>query len=224
MTKVILFNSPKGSGKSELSRELSAYIWTEGECTQTLRFKDKLFELTKVMFNINNDKFFDIYEDRIKKETPRAEFVVTYSAFINLSTLIDIHIEESRWIEEGKVMLSCREAMIYVSEILIKPSFGEMYFGESLVKGIDSRADFVIDDSTGFLEELIPVVEAVGVENILIVKVKRDGHTEWGADSRGWVSYEGVAEVEVDNNGTIEQGCINTTDAVVGWLNSKENK
>lgn len=83
---------------------------------------------------------------------------------------------------EGK---SCREALIHVSENIIKPMFGKDVFGRLMADrlyGLPKGANVVIDDG-GFEEEITPLIEEFGKENIFCVKIERDGHSYEG-DSR----------------------------------------
>jgi len=78
--------------------------------------------------------------------------------------------------------MSCREAMIHVSEKVIKPKRGLDYFGKLVANEININKDYAISDG-GFIDELIPVVEKVGNDNFVLVQLTRDGH-DFSSDSR----------------------------------------
>ena len=86
--------------------------------------------------------------------------------------------------------MSRREAMIYVSEKVIKPKRGLDYFGNLVADEIDLMKDYCISDG-GFIHELLPVVEKVGTENFVLVQLTRDGH-DYSSDSRRYFQGNGV--------------------------------
>jgi len=119
-----------------------------------LSFKYQLFKETIKYFNVGEKWFMERYNDRSLKEVP------TY------------------WLGN----MSCREAMIYVSEEKIKPRKGLDYFGKLVADEIDVSKDYAISDG-GFIDELLPVVEKVGKENFRLVQLTREGH-DFSSDSR----------------------------------------
>jgi len=90
--------------------------------------------------------------------------------------------------------MSCREAMIHVSENIIKPAKGNDYFGNQIANEIDVNKNYAISDG-GFIEELFPVVDKVGKENFVLVQLTRKG-CDYSTDSRryfqGSMHYEYV--------------------------------
>jgi|TARA_B110000967_G_scaffold53113_1_gene54406 hypothetical protein len=137
-----------------------------------LSFKYRLYEETIKYFNVDKEWFMERYEDRSLKEVP------TYLL--------------------GN--MSCREAMIYVSETKIKPRYGLDYFGKLVASEISKGFNYCISDG-GFIDELIPVVEAVGNENFRLVQLTREGH-DFSTDSRryfdGHMTKEYVLNKETD--------------------------
>lgn len=129
-----------------------------------LSFKYRLYTETIKYFNVDKEWFMERYEDRSLKEVPTS------------------------WLGN----MSCREAMIYVSEKKIKPRYGLDYFGKQVASEIDTTQDYCISDG-GFIDELIPVVEMVGNKNFCLVQLTREGH-DFSTDSRRY--FDGVITKE----------------------------
>jgi hypothetical protein len=122
-----------------------------------LQFKDQLFLETASHFNVSLDWFMSSYNDRKIKEKPEAEL-------------------------NG---LSRRQALIHVSEDIIKPKFGKDYFGVKTSEKIDLVSSYCFSDG-GFVEEVLPVINTVGHENICIVQLIRNG-SSFSFDSRNYI-------------------------------------
>ena len=119
-----------------------------------------------------------------------------------------------------------REVYIKLSEEFVKPNFSEDFFGQVCVeriKGVKVTMDksteliTLITDS-GFETEAKPVINYVGAENCLLVRVLREG-TSFKGDSRSHVQLDGVRTISVDNNGTVGDFQENLIKAVAPWLN-----
>ena len=138
-----------------------------------LRFKDKLFELVQCIYDIDKETFFKIYNNREMKDLPHPAFN----------------------------MLSPRQAMIYVSEVVIKPRFGKNYFGKIAAKNMKHGMNVFSDG--GFIEELVPVYyESEG--NLLIFRVHKD-ECNFSKDSRGYIDKcEDARIIDIYNNSTKE--------------------
>lgn len=139
-----------------------------------LSFKYRLYEETVKYFNINKGWFMERYEDRSVKEVP--------------------HVDLGH--------MSCREAMIYVSEKVIKPRFGLDYFGKQVAAEINVKQDYCISDG-GFIDELIPVVKRVDPKNFRIVQLTREGH-DFSIDSRRYFNGNIVKEYVLGKKTEIE--------------------
>jgi hypothetical protein len=88
--------------------------------------------------------------------------------------------------------MSRREAMIYVSEVITKPAFGKDVFGVAVASKIEDGVDYAISDG-GFEEELVPLINRVRAENILLVQLTRNG-CDYSSDSRRY--FNGRLEKE----------------------------
>jgi hypothetical protein len=198
-TFAILLNGGIKAGKDEAVRYISMKYSNKVSVREC---KDKLHILTMSMFNVQADRYWEIYNNRQLKEKPLIDFQITEDAYQQLSKVIDI---PKRVCDTGFLVdISIRQAMIYVSEVVCKPSFGADYFGK--VRAMDIEDDeIVLDGSCGFLEELPPLVNRVGMDNILLIRVYRDGCSNNG-DSRAYIP-DGVIKdtVDVYNNGTLEE-------------------
>jgi hypothetical protein len=122
-----------------------------------LQFKDQLFIETAKYYNVSLDWFLDGYDNRTIKETPTNEL-------------------------NG---LSRRDALIHVSEDIIKPKFGKDYFGIKTAEVIDGVSSYCFSDG-GFVEEVHPLINTVGQENICIVQLIRSG-CSFSSDSRNYI-------------------------------------
>lgn len=211
---IVLLNGPMGCGKSELVKAIC-----EKYNTAMITCKDKLHELTMNTFNVDEDFYWDVYEDRNKKEVPREEFAVLRAAAWDLHNVIgdpSIVDQDRKFLVDGYHMqrLSIREAMIYVSECLIKPTFGEDYFGKCRAETVAEYTDeLIVDDSCGFEEELPPLLKMFDSNDVLLIRIKGRGEFS-EKDSRGYIG-DGVVDNTVDvwNTGTEEefqQKCLET--------------
>ena len=178
-SKVLILNAPPNAGKDTIADYLVAHHgYTK------LSFKSALFELLYKVFSIENpEHFMEEYYTREAKEKP--------------CSLLRI----------GDRIMSPREALIFLSESVVKPLWGDAYFGTRAVQLIDgSSSNLYVFADGGFLAELVPLVDKVGAENITVAQIVRDGCTFKG-DSRGYVDADSIGcnVVRVANDGTIEE-------------------
>tara|TARA_R110000803_G_scaffold20201_20_gene52310 strand:- start:314 stop:973 length:660 start_codon:yes stop_codon:yes gene_type:complete len=74
--------------------------------------------------------------------------------------------------------LSPRQAYIAVSEIYAKTMHGQSFFGEIFAKEVQEapkNARLIICSDAGFMDEALPPVELVGIENVTVVHLSRKG-------------------------------------------------
>lgn len=161
-----------------------------------LSFKEELIYETCKYYQVLFDWFMDGYEDRSKKERK----------------------------EELLGGISKREALINVSENLIKPYQGKDYFGKCAAERIEKGKNYVFSDS-GFVEEAKPLINTN--ELVILVRLIRD-NCDFSRDSRRylaglpqnssyalrranidsqWVHPEQlpIPEYTIVNNGTLEE-------------------
>lgn len=147
------------------------------ECP-TVSFKTPMFEIAKAILGKTTfNDFMDAYEDRSRKEEPQQ--------FLG-----------------GK---SCREFMIWISEVVIKPTFGKAYFGERFLENVEELEvnhgeRVMVCTDGGFPDELIPLIQA-GHE-VIVCRLHRTGFT-FDGDSRnyvhlpiGWQGVNGYRELD----------------------------
>lgn len=119
-----------------------------------LSFKYQLYKETIKFFDVSEQWFMERYKNRDEKEVP------------------SIHLGH----------MSCREAMIYVSEKVIKPRKGLDYFGQQVANEIEECKNYCISDG-GFIDELVPVINRIGSDNFVLVQLTREG-CDYSTDSR----------------------------------------
>lgn len=151
-----IFNGPPGSGKDEACRFLKTNYGYKH-----LEFKDQLFKETFKFFGVSKGWFMKGYNDRSVKEKPVPQLKVNGTS------------------------LSRRDAMIYVSEKVIKPKYGKDYFGSKTAELLDLSTDYCFSDG-GFVEEIHPLINKLGRDKIRIVQLYRTG-CSFSSDSRNYI-------------------------------------
>ena len=122
-----------------------------------LSFKYQLYKETIRYFGVDEKWFMDGYNIREEKE--RSSAMLGH--------------------------MSRREAMIYVSEQIIKPKHGLDHFGNLVADEIDLSKDYCVSDG-GFVDEVAPVINKVGSENFVLVQLTREG-CDYSSDSRRYL-------------------------------------
>jgi hypothetical protein len=102
--------------------------------------------------------------------------------------------------------MSRREAMIHVSEDIIKPKKGLDYFGRSVAEEIEEDNNYALADG-GFVEELEPIIEKVGAENIVIVQLTREGH-DYSSDSRKYFNGNIISETTIGHQTEVDKAYV----------------
>lgn len=241
-SKIILFNSPRNVGKSRVIEYLNSkgYNLISAECKQSLH------HLTMTLFGVEPERYWEIYNTRELKEVPLEEFhvqmdyeedyefgeilgytlIYAYEAYGNHPRL-----KGNKSGSVCEVNLSIREAMIYVSELVVKPRWGSDWFGKERVRKMKTQLSCIpdrfltkdqqvfTDDSAAFVEELDPLIEYLGQENILLLRIHRDGFT-FDGDSRSYIP-DGIIgnTLDVYNNGTEQEYFDQVEEIVKRWLN-----
>lgn len=190
MKKVIILNGAPGSGKDEGAKHLVSMLKGEGVLSRHCEFKERLFDITRVVYGITIPEWERLYT-RENKEKPNGRL-------------------------QG---LSPRQALIHISEDIMKPSFGKDYFGKAAAEDLTEGVNVFSDG--GFIEEVRPIISKVGVKNVLIIRIHRTGHTFQG-DSRKYLPDGfGPLVVDVENNGTLEEYFKALEYEVGRWLGDK---
>lgn len=119
-------------------------------------FKSRLFTLTRYFYGVSQAQWDKWYTTE-GKGVPRAE--------------LDFQ--------------SCREALIFVSEVVTKPNFGNAYFGNAALKTMPDDGSVYVFSDGGFPSEIRPFLD-VDFE-VVVVRLHREGHT-FAKDSRRYLT------------------------------------
>ena len=204
---VVIFNSPPNSGKDVAVQYLRGYFGT-GE---VLAFKDELYLDTSRHFDVDVEDLVDYHSDRDLKELPNTMFPKYQSEslkqyFFSLLYVIGVIINNRHLMSLG--YYSSREALIHVSEDLIKPKCGEDHYGRQLAYRIEQSSEtFFFTGDGGFKFEVVPLLE-MGYQ-VIIAQLERSGAT-FDGDSRSLLNkddfkeYSNIKFCKVDNNGSLD--------------------
>lgn len=154
MAKIIILNAPPHAGKDTIGN----LVKDESPVPlRMLSFKQPMFEIALAMLGPKRyADFLLAYNDRSQKEKPQA--------FLN-----------------GK---SPRQFMIWISEDVIKPRFGNGYFGKRFAEIAEQSDIPVICTDGGFPDEVIELIRA-GHE-VKLCRLHRTGYT-FENDSRDYI-------------------------------------
>ena len=149
---------------------IGAILADRYEQARLISFKAPMFQIARAILGESRFEYFMfLYEDRLHKEKP--------DSMLN-----------------GK---SPREFMIWISESIIKPEFGNDYFGIRAAHKIKESDGTVIITDGGFPEETQAIINE-GIE-VKLCRIHRDGCTFEG-DSRShlhmpdWIGVNGYDE------------------------------
>jgi hypothetical protein len=210
--KLILFNAGKHAGKTAAVD----YLQTIYELTRR-QTKDRLHEMTMMFFNVDSEVYWVIYLDSVAKELPNHNFTLTGEAYNKLMDFL--YNDPLHHSKNDFEIISLRNAMIYVSEIVVKPAFGKEYFGKYRVDQIQEN-EIAVDDSTGFEYELYPAIRELGQENILLIRINGRGETT--DDSRELISdgvINNTIDIQNDSSVSLEGFLVSVEQVVTAFLN-----
>ena len=166
------------NGPPASGKDEAASLFKENFGFGNLSFKYQLFKETFKHFDVDERWFMDGYNDRARKE--KKEFALNG--------------------------MSRREAMIHVSENIIKPKKGLDYFGQSVANEILVDRNYALADG-GFVEELEPIVQKVGKENIVIVQLTREGY-DYSTDSRKYFNGNLIKEYTINTPTAVDKAYV----------------
>ena len=193
-TRVVVLNGPPNSGKDTLADQLCHQYRDAGYLAERRAFKDGLIELAAKLMLVDEGWFRKVCDDRDQKERAQPQL--------------------------GG--LSPRQALIFVSEDVVKPKLGDNYFGRFMAQNLTEGAIHFVSDG-GFLRELVPVMDLVGRDNLLVVHLHREGCTFEG-DSRDYVPLTEIRWGGVhDNKGSIEQSAERLDIQIQHWIRNTNN-
>lgn len=135
------------------------------------------------------DALVDMFKEKSKKMEMKSRLIAI--------TLVIYGVTKEWWDEnytrEGKELprpelngRSMREALIHTSETVIKPNFGQDYFGVAARQEIDSLdAQWYLFADGGFPAELVPIGEG---QSPLLIRIHRKGYEyDPAKDSRSYI-------------------------------------
>ena len=204
---VVIFNSPANSGKDIATDMLVNYF----QSGVKLAFKDELYKDTANYFNIEVEDLIEYHSDRSLKENtsllfPKYQSESLKQYFFSLLYVIGALINNHYLMSLG--YYSSREALIHVSEIVVKPVKGKDYYGKKLVEKIeDSSERFYFVSDGGMKEELSSVADKG--YRVIIAQLMRSGATFEG-DSRSLLNkddfkeYSNIKFCQIDNNTSLD--------------------
>lgn len=250
-TKAILFNGPKESGKDVALSQVGyryggCLMCVQGEYqiqVRKMECKDHLHTLVQNFFCVSEERYWGVYNNRDLKEKPLGDFRTTLDRLDNAKLYAVLGNEDfmakteernpeynDGWCTRPRlnpytVNLTIREALIYVSEVMAKPRFGENYFGNVRASKVESN-QLILDGSAAAFDvggeivcdEVPPLLDRIGEENCLLIRVHRPGYTFEG-DSRRYIT-DGVVPntVDVYNDGTLEEFFTKVENEVIKFL------
>lgn len=176
------------NGPAGVGKDTMADIMVEtGVVKEKVSFKSPMFNVARGILSTDEfDWFIENYNNRDEKEK---------------------HQE----ILGGK---SIREFMIWISESVMKPVFGDDVFGKRLAQSLGDGCYICADG--GFASEIKPLIDT-GVE-VTLIRLHRAGCT-FDGDSRSYLN--GVCAREIDVR--VVDGDINGTSALVRYVINSTN-
>lgn len=170
--KIILINGPPGSGKD-----------TAGHILRRT-FNVRLYKMSRPLKE-GLREFFGIDPDVMRRSVEPYKDQVIYAHSVDIFN-----------------GLSWRQMQISLSETWAKPLLGKDILGRLAVTHLrqPTGLDMTVITDTGFREETLPIVQAFGVNNILLIQLTRKDCTFEG-DSRSYIELDdlGVTTVLLDN-------------------------
>lgn len=116
------------------------------------------------------------------------------------------------------------DCQISFSEDWVKPLFGQYAFGylaarhvlNNMLKNPDQEL-YVCSDS-GFAREAEPLIDVFKPENVLLVKIFREGKT-FAGDSRSYIDLDGITTISITNDKDQSSYEQKIEELVISWLN-----
>ena len=170
--KFVLMNGPPHCGKDTAVKQLVPYIHF-----MHLKFAAPLKRMVCGLLNISMSQLEEL------KDTPYPMLQLDNGSIIA---------------EYGTI----RALLIHLSENVLKPLYGQHFFGKALWNDARSTTEklFLVSDS-GFLPEAAYVIGKAGHKNVLQLRIHRQGCT-FDGDSRSYWSHEYTPMREIHNNMT----------------------
>lgn len=165
----IILNGPPGCGKDTLAKGLDYHGFKQ------YAMKEELYTATAKYFGFPLEFFRELATNRLTKDVAQDGLVI------------------------GDDLITPRQALIMLSEDILKPLYGNNYFGDMTAKAIrkDLASHAVISDG-GFAEEVVPIQELF--KRTIIIRLYREGFT-FENDSRGYLKdFEDTHDIDLVEN------------------------
>ena len=210
---VVIFNAAPSSGKDVATDFMLNYFNTGLKAS----FKDALYVDTAKHFNIDVNDLIEHHKDRSLKEIPSEMFPKNEKHSLKQYMLGLFYVVGALFNTRSLMSLgyySSREALIHVSENIVKPKQGSDFYGRKLVERIEASSErYIFTSDGGFKDEVTPLLEAG--YNVYIVQLERNGAT-FENDSRkllteddfkgedGNMLYNNLKFIKMYNNGSLD--------------------
>lgn len=158
MTKVVINNCPKRSGKDAVG----AYLESNGYPIQTVSFKKKLIEIALCVSMIPEEEWDERYEQ-----------------------LKDEPWDKLGGLSQRQYLIKISEE--WVKPVHGKDYFGKALVDNIIKQADPANPKYFMVTDGGFDEETTTVVENFGINNVIILQWTRHG-SNWDGDSRNWVN------------------------------------
>lgn len=209
----ILFNGPPGSGKDTAAAITERLMYDEFDMQHVLqqKFSAPLKRATHELFGLTG-RDHNAFEE---SKDARSPLFMGYSP---------------------------RECYIAMSEQFAKPQFGPTFFGKVALNELEalgalgSMDDIVIFSDSGFFEETYALLNgSTDRDHFLIMQLQRNSKN-FADDSRGYINRDmfiatgkepyadRLADLPVDNNGTIEDLRTLLKGYLAAWLTQASNR
>ena len=194
---IVLLNAPKGAGKGVIAQLMSNEF-----SVREVEFKEHLYTLTADLFNIEYEELIYLCTNRVTKEVLDSRFSIKGSEYNKLLRVIN---GKNYPTYNDIQYLSPREALIYVSEVVVKPTFGFEYFGRITADNIGYEHGGVVVSDAGFIEEVMPVIDKFGTEDIFLIQFDRD-LCSFNGDSRNYLDIPELKDntIFLHNDSTVK--------------------
>lgn len=205
---ILILNGPPGCGKDTIAD----YVAEKGFIH--VAFSDILIEMTIKFFNTTREQFYLLYNgicDSCSQQSCSNGVKTDNGVTTRFKDVPD------KVFALGYVTLSARQALIHVSENVIKPFFGKDIFGKLLAQKMNDinavmgkKNNFIISGA-GFIDEIRPCIFPEYFTTL--IKIYREG-CSFANDSRRYIDISilndmipplEVPEYELRNNDTLEK-------------------
>lgn len=208
---VVILNGPPGSGKDTLARIMSKVFNSHGHY---MFFKEALYKesvtwLNEVGIKTTLEKFVRMASDEINKE---------YKCYPQMPSFYVKGNDN----DTGSLEWSPRMVLQHVSENIIKPKYGNDFFGIKALEAMENipKSQVVIFSDGGFVDEINSVASE---HKTIVINLSRRGKS-FGNDSRNYVKDSNAERHIGLINGVLSDTCRELAAIIVENFGIKEQK